>query len=153
MHAEHVFGQVELDGRFEHRNFDRLTASAARDLVERRQDRVGNCLPGELVANNRGHIRGLAVHLREQACDAGAGLDEIVIGGLVRVRASGAESISTAVHDIGSHCAHALVVVAQASNRVGALIVYEDVCALDQSVERRPAFGALEVEDGLICTT
>ena len=131
-----MLGEVELDGGLQHRNFNRLAAAAAGDLVERRHDGVGDRLAGELVADHCRHIGRLTVHLREQSRDTGAGLNQIVIGGLVGIRTIRAKAVSTTVDDVRLDGAHSFIVVAQAANGIGALVMHEHIGALEQFVER-----------------
>src|SRR5439155_839768 len=81
------------------------------------------------------------------ALQAGHALDDVVVGGLVAVRAGLAEARDRGVDQSRVQRLRRLVGEAQARHRAGAEVLDQDVAAPDQPPQRLLAALALEVED------
>ena len=79
--AVQVFDQGELRGGFHHRHFHGLAAAAPGLLQQGCHDGVGDSLPGDLVAQDRGSKGRFAVNHRVKSSEARSGLDHIIVGG------------------------------------------------------------------------
>ena len=114
---------------------------------------VGGVQAGDLVGHQRGHVvRRAAVADVEEIGDAGAGLDEIVIGGFARIRTIGAIAGAVNVDDVFAvQRLQVFIAEAEALQAVHADVGEEHVGLLHEAAQRLDAFGVLEVEqDGAL---
>ncbi|MCY1225703.1 hypothetical protein D9M72_379070 [compost metagenome] len=144
--AAQVLGHDEGGHGLQHRHFDRLAHAMALAVQQRGQHCIGQCQPGGLVGDQAGHVfRPLAV-AGAQRHQSAAGLDNVVEGGLVAVRAVLAEAGRDAVHDARVDARDRLVAKAQPLDRRHAHVMHQHVGAGDQRAQRFGALRGLQVE-------
>ena len=83
--TEQMLDIGEFRRGLEHRHLDRLSAAAALTLKQRGHDRIGNRLARQFIAQHGRHERRLVARGSVERRKAGAGLNNIIIGGLVAV--------------------------------------------------------------------
>ena len=136
----------ERDQRLEHRDLDGLTLAGPLAREEGREQGRDHAVGAGLVGNDRRQETRLAGDDALQSGETRARLDDVVVGRLGAHRARGAIAVGRDIDEPRIGLLERLVFDAEASCRIGPVIVHQHVGGLGQLEQRLAAGVLLEVE-------
>ena len=145
-----MLDQIELGERLEHRHLDVLALARAQLVDDRRERCIGRVEPRDLVRDQRRDVARARVPIdaRGEAGRARRGLDHVVIGRLVGIRAVLPKADAVDVDDAWIERLRAGIVEPEPLERLAAHVEDHHVALAHQPVHRRQIVGILEVERG-----
>ena len=146
--AGQMLDQRELGESLEHRYFDVLAFTGAQLVDDCRQRGIGGVQARNFVRDQRWGVArsGIAIDTAGKAGEPGRGLDHVVIGGLVGIRAVLPETDAVDIDDFRIQRPGRREIEAQPLQRLAPDIEHHHVAFAHQPVHRRQIVGLLEVE-------
>ena len=129
----------EVHQGFKHGHFDFLAAGATPPRHQPGQDGGGYIITGGLVRHDRGHEAGLTGGNGLQVRQAGGGLDDVVISGIVGHGSVLAETIGGAKYQIGVSGGKFFVLQAEFFGHFWAHVMHKDIRGANDLEQRIPA--------------
>ena len=143
----HVGGPQERQHRVQHGEAHMLAPAGLEPPHQRRGDRLRRRHRGELVGQDGAdEARALPIGAGLHRGQAGEGLHDRVVHGLVGVRSLLAEAVDRHVDDVGRHLADRRLVDAETLDHAGPKVLHQHIGASAQALDEIDALRRLEID-------